>query len=186
MVIEGVDIEVEIRQHRKQPVATGGAGCCGCVRRPSPPAATRDAAAAAPATAPTTARPFGACWMSARPNLSSGRGAARVMCRARRGGHAPGRPGAKCTYVFEDTGAWLAAHTAMSMLTVLPRIAWQQALAVLFDEVGANPCGRDEPHVSCDGVAWALKPLEGSSPYRGCTSALRWRSAADTNVTSTL
>lgn len=29
------------------------------------------------------------------------------------------RPGAKCTTLFEDTCAWLAAHTALSVLTVL-------------------------------------------------------------------
>ena len=40
--------------------------------------------------------------------------------------HVPwARPGAKCTTVFEDTCAWLAAHAALSVLTVLLRIAWR-------------------------------------------------------------
>ena len=40
--------------------------------------------------------------------------------------HVPwARPGAKHTWAFEDTCAWLAAHAAMSVLTVLLRIAWR-------------------------------------------------------------
>jgi transposase len=40
--------------------------------------------------------------------------------------HVPwARPGAKCTTTFEDTCAWLAAHAALSVLTVLLRIAWR-------------------------------------------------------------
>ncbi|MGZ5398346.1 MAG: ISL3 family transposase [Mycobacterium sp.] len=35
------------------------------------------------------------------------------------------RPGAKCSYVFEDTCAWLAAHTALSVVTVFLRLAWR-------------------------------------------------------------
>ena len=36
--------------------------------------------------------------------------------------HVPwARPGAKHTWAFEDTCAWLAAHTALSVLTVLLR-----------------------------------------------------------------
>jgi TRAP-type C4-dicarboxylate transport system permease small subunit len=40
--------------------------------------------------------------------------------------HVPwARPGAKCTYVFEDTCAWLAAHAALSVVTVFLRLAWR-------------------------------------------------------------
>jgi aminoglycoside/choline kinase family phosphotransferase len=41
--------------------------------------------------------------------------------------HVPwARPGAKHTWAFEDTCAWLAAHTALSVLTVFLRIAWRK------------------------------------------------------------
>jgi transposase len=46
--------------------------------------------------------------------------------------HVPwARPGAKHTWLFEDTCAWLAAHTAMSVLTVLLRIAWRTVAAIV-------------------------------------------------------
>ena len=41
------------------------------------------------------------------------------------------RPGAKHTWVFEDTCAWLAAHTALSVLTVFLRIAWRSVAAIV-------------------------------------------------------
>jgi hypothetical protein len=41
------------------------------------------------------------------------------------------RPGAKHTWAFEDTCAWPAAHTAMSVLTVLLRIAWRTVAAIV-------------------------------------------------------
>ena len=45
--------------------------------------------------------------------------------------HVPwARPGAKHTWAFEDTCAWLAAHTALSVLTVLLRIAWRTVAAI--------------------------------------------------------
>ena len=46
------------------------------------------------------------------------------MCRGR------GRR-AKHTWLFEDTCAWLAAHTALSVLTVLLRIAWRTVAAIV-------------------------------------------------------
>ena len=46
------------------------------------------------------------------------------MCRGR--GRAPNTPG-----LFEDTCAWLAAHTALSVLTVLLRIAWRTVAAIV-------------------------------------------------------
>jgi transposase len=46
--------------------------------------------------------------------------------------HVPwARPAAKHTWVFEDTCAWLAAHTALSVLTVFLRIAWRTVAAVV-------------------------------------------------------
>lgn len=47
-------------------------------------------------------------------------------------GHVPwARPGAKHTWAFEDTCAWLAAHTTLSVLTVLLRIAWRTVAAIV-------------------------------------------------------
>ena len=46
--------------------------------------------------------------------------------------HVPwARPGAKHTHLFEDTCAWLAAHAAMSVLTVLLRVAWRTVAAIV-------------------------------------------------------
>lgn len=46
--------------------------------------------------------------------------------------HVPwARPGAKHTWAFEDTCAWLAAHAAMSVLTVLLRIAWRTVAGIV-------------------------------------------------------
>jgi transposase len=51
--------------------------------------------------------------------------------------HVPwARPGAKHTWLFEDTCAWLAAHTALSVLTVLLRIAWRTVAAIVARVVG--------------------------------------------------
>lgn len=46
--------------------------------------------------------------------------------------HVPwARPGAKHTWLFEDTCAWLAAHTALSVLTVMLRIAWRTVAGIV-------------------------------------------------------
>ncbi|MGK2880120.1 MAG: transposase family protein, partial [Mycobacterium sp.] len=46
--------------------------------------------------------------------------------------HVPwARPGAKHTWLFEDTCARLAAHTAMSVLTVFLRIAWRTVAGIV-------------------------------------------------------
>lgn len=46
--------------------------------------------------------------------------------------HVPwARPGAKHTWAFEDTCAWLAARTALSVLTVLLRVAWRTVAAIV-------------------------------------------------------
>ena len=55
--------------------------------------------------------------------------------------HVPwARPGAKCTYVFEDTCAWLAAHAALRVVTVFLRLAWR-TVADIVARVVAD--GRD-------------------------------------------
>jgi transposase len=46
--------------------------------------------------------------------------------------HVPwARPGAKHTWLFEDTCAWLAAHAALSVLTVLLRVAWRTVAGIV-------------------------------------------------------
>jgi transposase len=46
--------------------------------------------------------------------------------------HVPwARPGAKHTWAFEDTCAWMAANTALSVLTVFLRIAWRTVAAIV-------------------------------------------------------
>ena len=46
--------------------------------------------------------------------------------------HVPwARPGARHTWAFEDTCAWLAGYAAMSVLTVLLRIAWRTVAAIV-------------------------------------------------------
>jgi transposase len=60
--------------------------------------------------------------------------APRVRCREHGVvvAHVPwARPGAKHTWAFEDTCAWLAAHAALSVLTVLLRIAWRTVAAIV-------------------------------------------------------
>ena len=60
--------------------------------------------------------------------------APRVQCREHGVvvAHVPwARPGAKHTHLFEDTCAWLAAHAALSVLTVLLRVAWRTVAAIV-------------------------------------------------------
>jgi transposase len=61
-------------------------------------------------------------------------GAPRVQCREHGVvvAHVPwARPGARHSWAFEDTCAWLAAHTAMSVLTTFLRIAWRTVAAIV-------------------------------------------------------
>ena len=59
--------------------------------------------------------------------------APRVECRAWGGGgaRAVGAARRRHTWLFEDTCAWLAAHTAMSVLTMMLRIAWRTVAAIV-------------------------------------------------------
>ena len=50
------------------------------------------------------------------------------------------RPGAKHSYLFEDTCAWLSAHTAISVVAMFLRVAWR-TIAAIVGRVVAD--GRD-------------------------------------------
>ncbi|UQX12043.1 transposase [Candidatus Mycobacterium methanotrophicum] len=50
------------------------------------------------------------------------------------------RPGARHTWAFEDTCAWLSAHAAISVVAVFLRVAWR-AIAAIVAQVLAD--GRD-------------------------------------------
>ena len=55
--------------------------------------------------------------------------------------HVPwARPGARYTWAFEDTCAWLAAHAAISVVAVFLRVAWR-SIAAIVTRVVAD--GRD-------------------------------------------
>jgi transposase len=46
--------------------------------------------------------------------------------------HVPwARPGAKCTYLLEDTCAWLAKHMALTAITVFLRLSWRTVAAIV-------------------------------------------------------
>ncbi|UQX11253.1 transposase family protein [Candidatus Mycobacterium methanotrophicum] len=55
--------------------------------------------------------------------------------------HVPwARPGARHTWAFEDTAAWLSAHAAISVVAVFLRVAWR-TIAAIVGRVVAD--GRD-------------------------------------------
>src|SRR5664279_3705561 len=46
--------------------------------------------------------------------------------------HVPwARPGAKCTYLLEDTCAWLAKNMALTAVTVFLRMSWRTVAAIV-------------------------------------------------------
>ena len=46
--------------------------------------------------------------------------------------HVPwARPGAKCTYLLEDTCAWLAKSMALAAVTVFLRLSWRTVAAII-------------------------------------------------------
>jgi len=53
------------------------------------------------------------------------------------------RPGSKCTYSLEDTCAWLAAHTALSVLAVFLRLSWRSVAAIVV-RVVADRAGKTD------------------------------------------
>ena len=127
MVAEDVDLEVQTRQRGKQPVTeevlvlsvrptAAAVGRCSRCRMRCPGYDAGDGVRR---------------WRtldvgSTKAYLQAP--APRVLCREHGVvvAHVPwARPGAKCSYVFEDTCAWLAAHTALSVVTVFLRLAWR-------------------------------------------------------------
>lgn len=127
MVIEDVDIEVETRQRRKEQVCEEV-----LVFTVRPYAAAASRCSRCRARCPGYDAGDGVRrWRtldvgSTKAYLQAP--APRVSCREHGVvvAHVPwARPGAKCSYLFEDTCAWLAAHTALSVLTVFLRLAWR-------------------------------------------------------------
>jgi transposase len=50
--------------------------------------------------------------------------------------HVPwARPGAKCTYLLEDTCAWLVKNMALSAVAVFLRLSWQSVSGIGIDEI---------------------------------------------------
>ena len=144
MVVEDVSIEIETR---------AGSGrrprcwCSRCGRKRLRRAAVRGAGPAARATTVVTGMRR---WRtldvgSTKAYLQAP--APRVSCREHGVvvAHVPwARPGAKCGYVFEDTCAWLAAHTALSVVTVFLRLAWR-TVADIVTRVVADGSGDERP-----------------------------------------
>jgi len=133
MVVEDVDIEVETRQRRRLPVteevlvftvrpkAAAAGRCSRCLAR----CPGYDAGDGVRRWRTLDAGSTKAYLQAPAP---------RVSCREHGVvvAHVPwARPGAKCSYVFEDTCAWLAAHTALSVVTVFLRLAWRTVAGVV-------------------------------------------------------
>jgi transposase len=142
MVVEGVDIEVETRQVRKVPVAsevlvlrvrpkaTAAGRCSRCLTR-CPGYDSGDGERRWRTLDVGTTKAY---LQAAAPRVECPEHGVVVA-------HVPwARPGAKCTHVFEDTCAWLAAHAALSVVTILLRIAWR-TVADIVTRVVAD--GRD-------------------------------------------
>lgn len=127
MVVEDVDLEVETRQWRKQSVAeevlvftvrpkAAAVGRCSRCRARCPGYDAGNGMRRWRTLDVGSTKAYLQAW------------APRVACREHGVvvAHVPwARPGAKCSYVFEDTCAWLAAHTALSVVTVFLRLAWR-------------------------------------------------------------
>ncbi|MGV0493556.1 ISL3 family transposase [Mycobacterium kansasii] len=68
--------------------------------------------------------------------------------------HVPwARPGARHTWAFEDTCAWLAAHSALSVATVLLRVAWR-TVATIVARVVANDLLSGLVRIGIDEIAY--------------------------------
>ena len=81
--------------------------------------------------------------------------------------HVPwARPGARHTWAFEDTCAWLAAHTALSALTVLLRIAWRTVAAIVTRVVAD---GRDTNDLLADLVRIGIDEIAYRKGHRYLT-----------------
>ncbi|KAA8955019.1 MAG: ISL3 family transposase [Mycobacterium sp.] len=68
------------------------------------------------------------------------------------------RPGAKHTYVFEDTCAWLTAHAAMSVVAMFLQVAWRTIAAivgrVVADGRGTNDLLAGLTRIGIDEIAY--------------------------------
>jgi transposase len=142
MVIEGLDIELETRRQRGQlvscevlvmtvrPTATATRRCSRCKSR-CPGYDGGDELRRWRTLDVGTAK----CYLQAP--------APRVEC-AQHGVVVAdvrwARPGAKHSYLFEDTCAWLTAHAAMSVVAAFLRVAWR-TIAAIVGRVVAD--GRD-------------------------------------------
>ena len=133
MVVEDVDIEVETRQRRKQPMteevlvftvrpkAAAASRCSRCRAR----CPGYDAGDGTRRWRTLDVGSTKAYLQAPAPRVFCGEHGVVVA-------HVPwARPGAKCSHVFEDTCAWLAAHTALSVVTVFLRLAWRTVAAVV-------------------------------------------------------
>ena len=142
MVLERVDIEVETRLQRKKPVssevlvlrvrpkAAAVRRCSRCLKR-CPGYDGGDGERRWRTLDVGTTKAY---LQAAAPRVSCPEHGVVVA-------HVPwARPGAKCTYLFEDTCAWLAAHAALSVVTIMLRIAWR-TVADIVARVVAD--GRD-------------------------------------------
>ena len=133
LVVEDVTIEVETRQERKRTVAEEV-----LVFRVRPKAAQARRCSQCRAVCPGYDAGVG---LRRWRTLDVGTTKAYLEAQAPRVScpehgvvvaHVPwARPGAKCSTVFEDTCAWLAAHTALSVLTALLRVAWRTVAAIV-------------------------------------------------------
>ena len=133
LVVEDVRIEVETRQERKRTVAEEV-----LVFRVRPKAAQARRCSQCRAVCPGYDAGVG---LRRWRTLDVGTTKAYLEAQAPRVScpehgvvvaHVPwARPGAKCSTVFEDTCAWLAAHTALSVLTALLRVAWRTVAAIV-------------------------------------------------------
>jgi len=133
LVVEDVTIEVETRQERKRTVAEEV-----LVFRVRPKAAQARRCSQCRAVCPGYDAGVG---LRRWRTLDVGTTKAYLEAQAPRVScpehgvvvaHVPwARPGARCSTVFEDTCAWLAAHTALSVLTALLRVAWRTVAAIV-------------------------------------------------------
>jgi transposase len=142
MVIEGIDVEVETRRQRRQLVSgevlvmnvrprAGAAGRCSRCKARCPGYDSGDGMRRWRTLDVGTTKCYLQAW------------APRVTCSEHGVVVADvpwARPGAKHSYLFEDTAAWLTAHAAISVVAMFLRVAWR-TIAAIVGRVVAD--GRD-------------------------------------------
>ena len=133
MIVEGVDIEVETRRQRGEqvseevlvfrvrPAAAAAGRCSRCLKR-CPGYDSGDGMRRWRTLNVGTTKAY---LQAPAPRVSCAEHGVVVA-------HVPwARPAAKCSYVFEDTCAWLAAHTALSVVTMFLRLAWRTVAEIV-------------------------------------------------------